>query len=43
MTNYWEHLDMNLEIQQGKNIADASKVRNTSFVVMSAVYGDEYC
>ena len=26
VTNYWEHLDMELEIQQGKNIADAAKV-----------------
>lgn len=27
MTNYWEKMDMQLEIQQGKNLADAAKVR----------------
>ena len=27
MTNYWEKMDEKLEVQQGKNIADASKVR----------------
>jgi hypothetical protein len=26
VTNYWEHLDMDLEIRQGKSIADAAKV-----------------
>lgn len=26
VTNYWETVDMDLEIQQGKNIADAAKV-----------------
>lgn len=26
MTNYWDKADMELEIQQGKNLADAAKV-----------------
>jgi len=26
VTNYWEKLDQNLEIQQGKNLADAALV-----------------
>lgn len=26
VTNYWEKIDMQLEIQQGKNMADAAKV-----------------
>ena len=26
MTNYWEKMDKELELQQGKNIADAAKV-----------------
>lgn len=26
VTNYWESLDKDLEVQQGKNIADAAKV-----------------
>ena len=26
VTNYWEKADMKLEIQQGKNLADAAKV-----------------
>lgn len=31
VTNYWESLDMQVEIQQGKNIADAAKVRTTGY------------
>ncbi len=27
VTNYWEKMDMDLEIQQGKNLADAALVR----------------
>ena len=29
MTNYWEKMDANLEIQQGRNIADLAKVSMT--------------
>ena len=28
VTNYWEKMDTNLEIQQGKNLADAAVVRS---------------
>jgi hypothetical protein len=27
VTNYWEKMDKDLEVQQGKNLADAAKVR----------------
>lgn len=27
VTNYWDKMDMDLEIQQGKNLADAALVR----------------
>jgi hypothetical protein len=27
MTDYWNTMDMNGELQQGKNLADAAKVR----------------
>lgn len=27
VTNYWEKMNMEAEIQQGKNIVDAAKVR----------------
>ncbi len=27
VTNYWEKMDTDYEIQQGKNLADAAKVR----------------
>lgn len=27
VTNYWDKMDMELEIQQGKNLADAALVR----------------
>lgn len=26
LTNYWEKMDADLELQQGKNLADAAKV-----------------
>ncbi|KAG8532454.1 uncharacterized protein KY384_002331 [Bacidia gigantensis] len=29
VTNYWEKMDDRLEVQQGKNVADVAKVRNT--------------
>lgn len=32
VTNYWEKLDMKLEEQQGRNIADAAKVRLNQYL-----------
>ena len=29
VTDYWSTMDENVEIQQGKNVADASKVRHS--------------
>ncbi|KAF4934213.1 NmrA-like family domain-containing protein 1 [Colletotrichum fructicola] len=36
VTNYWESLDMQVEIQQGKNIADAAKETDVKFLIWSS-------
>ncbi|KAK2728971.1 hscarg protein [Colletotrichum kahawae] len=36
VTKYWESLDMQVEIQQGKNIADASKETDIEFLIWSS-------
>lgn len=47
MTNYWDKADMELEIQQGKNLADAAKVRipplvaSSCCVSCSALFGSQ--
>ncbi|KAI1849055.1 hypothetical protein JX265_011281 [Neoarthrinium moseri] len=38
VTNYWEKLDMELEIQQGKNIADAAKETGVKLLIWSSLY-----
>ncbi|KAH8205013.1 hypothetical protein TruAng_000896 [Truncatella angustata] len=38
VTNYWEHLDAKLEVQQGKNIADAAKETNVKLLIWSSLY-----
>ncbi|KAI1767758.1 NmrA-like family protein [Hypoxylon sp. FL1150] len=38
MTNYWEKGDMQREIQQGKNLADAAKEAGVQHYVWSCVY-----
>ncbi|ETS74814.1 hypothetical protein PFICI_13298 [Pestalotiopsis fici W106-1] len=38
VTNYWEHLDMELEIRQGKNIADAAKEADIKLLIWSSLY-----
>lgn len=35
-TNYWEHCDSNLEIQQGKNICDAAKEVGVQHFILSS-------
>lgn len=37
MTNYWEKMDMDLEIQQGKNLADAAKEAGVSHYIWSSL------
>ncbi|ROT42288.1 NmrA-like family protein [Sodiomyces alkalinus F11] len=37
VTNYWEKLDKNIEIQQGKNLADASKEAGVDHFVWSSL------
>lgn len=33
MTNYWETMDAELEMQQGRNIADLAKVSDTAILI----------
>ncbi|KAG6368008.1 hypothetical protein INS49_002208 [Diaporthe citri] len=37
MTNYWEKMDMELEIQQGKNLADAAKEAGVNHYIWSSL------
>lgn len=37
VTNYWEKMDMKLEIQQGKNLADAAKEAGVKHFVWSSL------
>ncbi|KAG8163199.1 hypothetical protein KVR01_006496 [Diaporthe batatas] len=37
MTNYWEKMDMQLEIQQGKNLADAAKEAGVNHYIWSSL------
>ncbi|KAK6820598.1 NMRAL1 protein [Apiospora arundinis] len=38
VTNYWEKMDDKLEIQQGKNLADAAKEAGVEFIIWSSLY-----
>ncbi|RYP04363.1 hypothetical protein DL764_004499 [Monosporascus ibericus] len=38
VTNYWEKADMKLEIQQGKNLADAAKEAGVQHYIWSSLY-----
>ncbi|KAK8851495.1 NmrA-like family protein [Apiospora arundinis] len=38
VTNYWEKMDDKLEIQQGKNLADAAKEAGVEFLIWSSLY-----
>ncbi|RDW82995.1 hypothetical protein BP5796_04486 [Coleophoma crateriformis] len=37
VTNFWEHLDVTLEVQQGKNIADVAKELNIEHLIWSGL------
>lgn len=37
VTNYWEKMDMQLEIQQGKNLADAAKRNGVEHYIWSSL------
>lgn len=37
VTNYWEKMDMQLEIQQGKNLADAAKQNGVEHYIWSSL------
>lgn len=37
VTNYWEKMDMQLEIQQGKNLADAAKENGVEHYIWSSL------
>lgn len=38
VTNYWEKMDQELEIQQGKNIVDAAKDAGVQHFIWSSLY-----
>lgn len=38
VNNYWEHLDLERDIQQGRNIADAARAAGVSHLIWSAQY-----
>ncbi len=38
VTNYWEKMDMQLEIQQGKNLVDAAKDAGVQQFIWSSLY-----
>ncbi|KAK8064905.1 hscarg protein [Apiospora phragmitis] len=38
VTNYWEKMDDKLEVQQGKNLADAAKEADVKFLIWSSLY-----
>lgn len=37
VTNYWDKMDMKLEIQQGKNLADAAKETGVKHYIWSSL------
>ncbi|KAL3848421.1 hypothetical protein ACJMK2_019279 [Sinanodonta woodiana] len=41
VTNYWEHLDANRELQQGKNVVDACKATGIKHLVFSGLENTE--
>jgi hypothetical protein len=38
MTNYWDSMDMQKEIQQGKNLADAAKETSVDHYIWGSLY-----
>lgn len=38
VTNYWEHLNLERDIQQGRNIADAARAAGVTHLIWSAQY-----
>ncbi|KAK7914666.1 NMRAL1 protein, partial [Apiospora marii] len=38
VTNYWEKMDDKLEVQQGKNLADAAQEANVEFLIWSSLH-----
>lgn len=43
VTNYWEKMDMKLEIQQGKNLADAAKEAGVNHYIWSSLLNIKKC
>lgn len=37
LTNYWDKMDMQVEIQQGKNLADAAKETGVQHYIWSSL------
>lgn len=38
MTNYWDSMDMQTEIKQGKDLADAAKEAGVSHYIWASLY-----
>lgn len=43
MTNYWEAMDAELEVKQGKDIVDAAKEAGTKLFIWSSLYDVKKC
>lgn len=43
MTNYWEKLNMQLEIKQGKNLVDAAKKAGVQHFIFSSLLNITRC
>jgi NmrA-like family. len=39
VTNYWEKMDAELEVKQGKNIVDVANEVGVSLLIWSSLYG----
>lgn len=43
MTNYWEVMDAELEVKQGKDIVDTAKEVGTKLFIWSSLYDVKKC
>lgn len=43
MTNYWETMDMQVEIDQGKSLADAAKETGVNLYIWSSLINVKKC
>lgn len=43
VTNYWETMNAELEVKQGKNLVDAAKEAGTELFIWSSLYDVNKC